>query len=32
VIYPVHVRRRGEELRRARFRYSGDAGPRFKLE
>jgi hypothetical protein len=31
VTYPVHVRRRGSELRRARFRYSGGAGPRFKL-
>jgi hypothetical protein len=31
VIYPVHVRRRGSELRRARFRYSGGAGPRFTL-
>jgi hypothetical protein len=31
VTYPVHVHRRGSELRRARFRYSGGAGSRFKL-
>jgi hypothetical protein len=31
VTYLVHVRRRGSELRRARFRYSGGTGPRFKL-
>jgi hypothetical protein len=31
VTYPVHVRRRGSKLRRARIRYSGGAGPRFKL-
>jgi hypothetical protein len=30
VAYPVHVRRRGSELRGARFRYSIGAGPRFK--
>jgi hypothetical protein len=30
-VYPVHVLRRGSKLRRARLRYSGGAGPRFKL-
>jgi hypothetical protein len=29
--HPVHVLRRGSELRRARLRYSGGGGPRFKF-